>query len=103
MQDYYFKLPDKIFNEGFTPIEFVVYSFLNRVKDKRGQSYYSVPNIAKHCNIGETSCRKALTSLKENGYIEISKRYMDNVQLINIIASSNEPYSLIKSLSLSSI
>lgn len=84
MQDYYFKLPDKIFNEGFTPIEFVVYSFLNRAKDKRGQSYYSVPNIAKHCNIGETSCRKALTSLRDNGYIEISKRYMDNVQLSNL-------------------
>ncbi len=59
MQDYYFKLHDKIFNEGFTPIEFVVYSFLNRVKDKRGQSYYSVPNIARNCNIGETACRKA--------------------------------------------
>lgn len=84
MQDYYFKLPDKIFDEGFTPIEFVVYSFLNRAKDKRGQSYYSVPNIAKHCNIGETSCRKALTSLRDNGYIDISKRYLDNVQLSNL-------------------
>lgn len=73
MQDYYFKLPDKIFNEGFTPIEFVVYSFLNRAKNKQGQSYYSVPNIAKNCNIGETSCRKALTFLRDNGYIEISK------------------------------
>ncbi|MDE6751244.1 MAG: helix-turn-helix domain-containing protein [Eubacterium sp.] len=84
MQNYYFKLPDKIFSEGFTPIEFVVYSFLNRVKNKQGQSYYSVPNIAKNCNIGETSCRKALTSLRDNGYIDISKRYSDNVQLSNL-------------------
>lgn len=75
MQDYYFKLPYKIFYEGFTPIEFVVYSFLNRVKDKHRQSYYSVLNISKHCNIGETSCRKALNNLKEDGVYQKGRNY----------------------------
>lgn len=31
MQDYYFKLPDKIFNEGFTPIEMVSNHAMNSI------------------------------------------------------------------------
>lgn len=80
----YFTLPNKIFDEGFTPNEFVVYSFLTKAKNKSGQSYWSVPNIAHYCGICNTTCRKTLSSLKEKGYIEISERYHDNVQQSNI-------------------
>lgn len=84
MNGNYFTLPNKIFDEGLTPMEFVVYSFLIRAKDKRGQSYYSVPNIAKTCGIGETSCRKVLNNLQDKGYINISKRFLDNMLLSNL-------------------
>lgn len=80
----YFTLPNKIFDEGFTPNEFVVYSFLTKTKNKSSQSYWSVPNIAHYCGICNTTCRKTLSSLKEKGYIEISERYRDNVQQSNI-------------------
>ena len=80
----FFTLPNKIFDEGLTPNEFVVYSFLTKAKDKKNQSYWSVPNMAHYCGICNTTCRKALSSLKEKGYIDISERYLDNVQQSNI-------------------
>lgn len=80
----YFTLPNKIFEEGMTPNEFVVYSFLTKAKDKKNQSYWSVPNMAHYCGICDTTCRKALSSLREKGYIDISERYRDNVQQSNI-------------------
>ncbi len=80
----YITLPNKIFEECLTPNEFVVYSFLTKAKDKKNQSYWSVPHMAHYCGICDTTCRKALSSLKEKGYIEISERYRDNVQQSNI-------------------
>lgn len=80
----YFTLPNKIFDEGFTPNEFVVYSFLTKAKNKNGQSYWSVPNIAHYCGICENSCRKAIKSLTDKGYIDVTKRYLDNAQQSNI-------------------
>lgn len=80
----YFTLPNKIFEEGLTPNEFVVYSFLTKAKDKKNQSYWSVPNIAHYCGICENSCRKAIKSLTNKGYVDVTKRYLDNAQQSNI-------------------
>lgn len=80
----YFTLPNKIFDEGLTPNEFVVYSFLTKAKDKKNQSYWSVPNIAHYCGICENSCRKAIKSLTDKGYVDVTKRYLDNAQQSNI-------------------
>ncbi len=80
----YFTLPNKIFDEGFTPNEFVVYSFLMKAKNKSGQSYWSVPNIAHYCGMCENTCRKAIKSLKDKGYVDVAKRYLDNAQQSNI-------------------
>ncbi len=80
----YFTLPNKIFDEDLTPNEFVVYSFLTKAKDKRDQSYWSVPNIAHYCGMCENSCRKAIKSLKDKGYVDVAKRYLDNAQQSNI-------------------
>ena len=80
----FFTLPNKIFDEGLTPNEFVVYSFLTKAKDKKKQSYWSVPNIAHYCGICENSCRKAIKSLTDKGYVDVTKRYIDNAQQSNI-------------------
>lgn len=80
----YFLLPNKIFDEGLTPTEFVVLSFLVSRKDKRGQSYYSVPNIAKKCGMCENTCRKAIKNLADNGYVDVAERYFDNARQSNI-------------------
>ena len=80
----YFSLPNNIFDKGLSPIEFVVYSFLVRARDQKGQSFWSVPKIARYCGVCDTTCRKALASLEEKGYIDISKRYIDNVQQSNL-------------------
>lgn len=69
----FFLLPNKIFDEGLTPMEFVVYSFLTSRGDAKGMSYYSVPNIAKYCSMCENSCRKAIRGLTEKGYVDVRK------------------------------
>lgn len=77
---HYFLLPNKIFDEELTPYEFTVYSFLVRAKDNAGYSYWSVPKIALKCKMCETTCRNVLHSLEDKGYINITKRFIDNVQ-----------------------
>jgi predicted DNA-binding transcriptional regulator len=82
---YFFTLPNEVFEQGFTVYELVVYAFLVRAKDKvSDQSYWSVKNIARHCNMCENTCRKALHSLEEQGFISISKRFRDRVQQSNL-------------------
>ena len=80
----FFLLPNKIFDEILTPMEFVVYSFLTSRGDAKGMSYYSVPNIAKYCGMCENSCRKAIRSLSEKGLINVSERYFDNARQSNL-------------------
>ena len=80
----FFLLPNKIFDEGLTPMEFVVYSFLTSRGDAKGKSYYSVPNIAKYCGMCENSCRKAIRGLTEKGYVDVSERYFANSRQSNL-------------------
>ena len=80
----YFLLPNTIFEEGLTPMEFVVYSFFISRKDKHNQSYYSVPHIAEYCGICENSCRKVIKDLVDKGLVDVSERYMGNAQQSNI-------------------
>lgn len=84
MNGNYFLLPNSIFEEGLTPNEFVVYSFLTRVKDKKNQNYWSVQNMADFCGICSATCRKTLYALQDKGYVNISKRFLDNAQQTNI-------------------
>lgn len=80
----FFLLPNKIFDEGLTPMEFVVYSFLTSRGDAKGMSYYSVPNIAKYCGMCENSCRKAIRGLSEKGYVDVSERYFAHSRQSNL-------------------
>ena len=80
----FFTLPNKIFDEGLTPNEFVVYSFLVKAKDKQNKSYWSVPNIARYCGICDATCRKTLYALQDKGYVNISKRFLNNAQQTNV-------------------
>ena len=68
----FFLLPNRIFDERLSPNEFIVYSFLVRAKDSAGQSFWSVPMIAKSCSMCASTCRKVLHSLENGGYITIS-------------------------------
>lgn len=72
----FFLLPNRIFDERLSPNEFIVYSFLVRAKDSAGQSFWSVPMIAKSCSMCASTCRKVLHSLESSGYITISKRFI---------------------------
>ena len=65
----FFLLPNRIFDERLSPNEFIVYSFLVRAKDSAGQSFWSVPMIAKSCSMCASTCRKVLHSLESGGYI----------------------------------
>lgn len=76
----FFLLPNRIFDERLSPNEFIVYSFLVRAKDSAGQSFWSVPMIAKSCSMCASTCRKVLHSLESGGYITISKRFIGGEQ-----------------------
>ena len=80
----FFLLPNRIFDERLSPNEFIVYSFLVRAKDSAGQSFWSVPMIAKSCSMCASTCRKVLHSLESGGYITISKRFIGGEQKSNL-------------------
>ncbi len=80
----FFLLPNRIFDERLSPNEFIVYSFLVRAKDSAGQSFWSVPMIAKSCSMCSSTCRKVLHSLESGGYITISKRFIGGEQKSNL-------------------
>ena len=80
----FFLLPNRIFDERLSPNEFIVYSFLVRAKDSAGQSFWSVPTIAKSCSMCASTCRKVLHSLESGGYITISKRFIGGEQKSNL-------------------
>ena len=80
----FFLLPNRIFDERLSPNEFIVYSFLVRAKDSAGQSFWSVPMIAKSCSMCASTCRKVLHSLENGGYITISKRFIGGEQQSNL-------------------
>ena len=40
-------MPNKIFDENFSPHEFMIYCFLVSVSDSKGVSFWSVPKMAK--------------------------------------------------------
>ena len=63
----FFLLPNRIFDERLSPNEFIVYSFLVRAKDSAGQSFWSVPMIAKSCSMCASTCRKVCVRLKAVG------------------------------------
>ena len=77
-------MPNRIFDERLSPNEFIVYSFLVRAKDSAGQSFWSVPMIAKSCSMCASTCRKVLHSLESSGYITISKRFIGGEQKSNL-------------------
>ena len=80
----FFLLPNKILEEGLTPMEFRVYGFLTSRGDAKGQSFYSVPNISKACGMCENSCRKAIRGLIEKGYVDVSQRYFETARQSNL-------------------
>lgn len=80
----FFLLPNRIFDERLSPNKFIVYSFLVRAKDSAGQSFWSVPIIAKSCSMCASTYRKVLHSLESGGYITISKRFIGSEQKSNL-------------------
>ena len=77
-------MPNKIFDENFSPHEFMIYCFLVSVGDSKGVSFWSVPMIAKSCSMCASTCRKVLHSLENSGYITISKRFIGGEQKSNL-------------------
>ena len=63
----FFLLPNRIFDERLSPNEFIVYSFLVRAKDSAGQSFWSVPMIAKAVRCVHSLAEKFCIRLKAVG------------------------------------
>lgn len=70
----FFLTPNKIFDEGLKPREFIVYSYLLRCGDTKMQSFPSRKNIAEKCSISVPTVDIALKNLEDNGFISITHR-----------------------------
>ena len=70
----FFLTPNKIFDEGLKPREFIVYSYLLRCGDTKRQSFTSRKDIAKKCCVSIPTVDAALKSLEASGLISITHR-----------------------------
>lgn len=86
----YFRVPNDIFGSGIEKRAFIVYCYLSRCSDmKTRQCYPSLKTIAKACNLSVTTVRRALTDLKDGGWIDIAQRFTDNGQESNLYTVLN--------------
>lgn len=80
----YFLLSNNIFDEAFSPKEFVVFAYLKKRSDINRMSYLSRKNIAKNCNCNIRTIDAALDGLKDKGLITILARYNADGQTSNL-------------------
>ena len=74
MRDYRanaFQMDSSIFQFGLTPIQFVVYSYLKFCAGNRCACSIKLQMIASVCECSRSSVKRALTVLRDRGFIDI--------------------------------
>lgn len=74
MRDYKansFQMNSSIFQFGLTPIQFTVYSYLKYCAGSRYACSMKLQTIAAVCECSRSSVKRALTVLRERGFIDI--------------------------------
>jgi predicted transcriptional regulator len=72
----FFIVPGEVFDYGLKPNEIVVFSYLCSCADNNSfDCFPSVKKIAKACNMGQSTVRVIVHTLKEKGIIKIKSQY----------------------------
>jgi predicted transcriptional regulator len=72
----FFIVPGEVFDYGLKPNEIVVFSYLCSCADNNSfDCFPSVKKIAKACNMGQSTVRVIIHTLKEKGIIKIKSQY----------------------------
>ena len=74
----FFRLPNKIFDLGLTPIQFTLYSYLVSCAGSKNYCWPSLKNISAKTGIGLTAVQDHLKVLEKRQIIQIGKRKTRN-------------------------
>ena len=66
-----FEMENAIFFKGLSPNELAVYAYLHQCAGKRYNCKAKVKTIARACGCSESTVRRALHKLRDNGYLDI--------------------------------
>lgn len=69
----FFRLPNKIFDVGLTPIQFTIYAYLVCCSGSKGYCWPSQATISRKTGIGKTSVQEHLKVLLQRQIIQKSK------------------------------
>ena len=73
----FFRLPNKIFDVGLTPIQFMIYAYLVCCAGSKGYCWPSQATISRKTGIGKTSVQEHLKILEQRQLISKSRRRVD--------------------------
>ena len=74
----FYQVDARIFDQGLTPIQLAVYSYLVSCAGSRGSCFPSVRTIARKCSCSESAARSAVKELVTRGLISREYGYREN-------------------------
>ena len=74
----FFRLPNKIFDLGLTPIQYTLYSYLVSCAGSKNYCWPSLETISAKTGIGISAVQKHLKNLEKRQIIRIGKRKTRN-------------------------
>ena len=74
----FFRLPNKVFDLGLTPIQFALYSYLVSCAGSKNYCWPSLKNISDKTGIGISAVQEHLKVLQKRQIIRIGKRKTRN-------------------------
>lgn len=84
----YFRLPNKIFDVGLTPIQFMIYAYLVCCAGSKGYCWPSHATISRKTGIGKTSVQEHLKIL-------LQRQMLDKGKHKNAHGHTNNVYTLL--------
>ena len=82
-QGNFFVVQNQIFNYKLSPIEFYVYCYLCKSRNKKSGCYPRKQTIASACGIAVSSVSKAIKQLSDAGLIVVTKNFRGGRQINN--------------------
>lgn len=83
-QEYYYKIPKTVFEDRrLTPSQVMVFAEIYQLSRKKGYCYASNTYLTEKMNIGRATIIRAISKLKELGYIETKNIFEENSQRVS--------------------
>lgn len=84
-QEYFYIIPKNVFEDRrLTPSQVMVFAEISQLSRKKGYCYASNTYLTEKMNIGRRTIIRAISKLKELGYIETENIYKENSQEVKL-------------------